>query len=82
MEERLRRLPGARSWAGLHNNAGTHTTVYRLSKYIVVGSTALSCRECGAPTIPTCGNRCAECWRWELTERRLERITRMTGGGR
>ncbi len=38
----------------------------------------ITCRECGAPTLPTCGDRCPKCWRLELTDLRLERISRMT----
>ncbi|MGH8660026.1 MAG: hypothetical protein ACREV4_16580 [Gammaproteobacteria bacterium] len=65
----------------LHNNAGTHTNEHRHPQYTVVGSAVPTCRECGAPTTLKCGNRCPACWRWELTERRLERITRMIGVG-
>lgn len=80
--EGLRRPPRIALGAGLHNNVSTHTNRDRPLQYIVPAPGVLGCRECGAPTLPTCGNRCAQCWRYELTERRLERITRMVGGER
>lgn len=59
---------------------GTHANEHRPLEYIVgIPGVLAVCRECGAQTTPTLGNRCAECWRYELTERRLERITRMLG---
>lgn len=82
MEGTLRRPPRIARGAGHNDTIGTHTNEHRHLQYKGIDAAVLACRECEAPTIPTCGDMCPRCWRKLLTERAILRWSRLLEAGR
>ncbi|MGH8627782.1 MAG: hypothetical protein ACREYC_21740 [Gammaproteobacteria bacterium] len=54
----------------------------RQLKCRLISRGGLSCRICGAPTLPISGDMCSQCMRWAMAARYARRLAELVGEGR